>query len=133
MRIYSNTLLSWPQAIYVFQTARLYPGRWRKYYYYRIDNIAPLSLTTYSPIELLQENCQYYCYHNYHRDKQAEAFNNTFKIISILNNKPQFGRKSWVYIPKVAEPCDIIVIRDDITFDIPNRRISPLFTQPLLV
>ncbi len=132
MRIYSNTLLSWPQVLYAFQAACLYPGRWMNYYYYRINDIAPLSLTTYSPIELLQENCQYYCYYNYHRDKQAEAFDNSFKMISILNNKPQFGRKSWAYIPKVAEPNDIIVIRDDITFDIPSGRISSLFTKPTL-
>ena len=80
MRLYSNTILSWPQVIRLVQSTRLYPGQWLNYYCYRIDNIAPLSLTTYSPIELLQKNSLYYCYYNYHRDKQAEAFDNRFKI-----------------------------------------------------
>ncbi len=129
MRIYSNTLLSWPQTIHVFQAARLHPGQWMNYYFYRIERVQPLVITTHSPIELLQENCQYYCYDKYYRDKRLEQYGNTFEMVSIANQEPV---KTWVHIPKVAGATDIIVIRSDIAFGIPSGRISSLFTRPVL-
>ncbi len=121
MRIYSNTLLSWPQVIHVFQGARLYPGRWLNYYFYKIEHVQPLVLTSYSPIEFLQENCQYYCYDKYYRDKRLEKYGNTRELVSDAN------QQIWVHIPKVAGATDIIVVRNDSAngFSIPS-----LFKNP---
>lgn len=116
MKIYSNTILSWPQTIHAFQAARLYPGRWQNYYFYRINERQPLILTTYSPIELLQENSKYYCYDKYSRDKRLEDYGNSFEIVSTANMKSKISRETWVHIPKMSEPNDILVIRNtDIT------------------
>ena len=93
MRIYSNTLLSWPQTLHVFQAARIYPG--------------PLVLTTYSPIDFLQENCQYYCYDKYYRDESCEKYGNRFEMVSVAN------QETWVHIPKNAGATDIIVVQND--------------------
>jgi hypothetical protein len=120
MRIYSNTLLSWPQTIHVFQAARLHPGRWLNYYFYRIERVQPLVLTTHSPIEFLQENCQYYCYDKYYRDKRLEQYGNTFEMVSISNQEPEFGKETWVHIPKVAETTDVIVVRNDTAVRFPS-------------
>ncbi len=125
MRIYSNTLLSWPQVIHVFQGARLYPGRWLNYYFYKIEHVQPLVLTSYSPIEFLQENCQYYCYDKYYRDKRLEKYGNTRELVSDAN------QQIWVHIPKVAGATDIIVVRNDSAngFSIPSLFKTP---QPVL-
>lgn len=120
MRIYSNTLLSWPQVIHVFQAARLYPGRWYHYYFYKINHVQPYVLTTNSPIELLQENCQYYCYDKYYRDERLEKYGNYFEMISVANKEPEFGIETWGYIPKVAAANDIIVIRNDFAKGYPS-------------
>jgi hypothetical protein len=115
MRIYSNTLLSWPIALHISQTSRIYPGKWFNYHYYKISNIHPLIINTYSPIELLQENCKYYCYNKYYRDKRSEIFHNTFKIVNNFNQKSDFGKETWIYIPKIIEINDIIVIKKNKT------------------
>jgi hypothetical protein len=121
MRLYSNTLLSWPQVIHVFQGARLYPGRWLNYYFYKIEHVQPLILTSYSPIEFLQENCQYYCYDKYYRDKRLENYGNTRELVSDAN------QQIWVHIPKVAGATDIIVVRNDSAnrFSIPSLFKTP--------
>jgi hypothetical protein len=122
MRIYSNTLLSWPQVIHVFQGARLYPGRWLNYYFYKIEHVQPLVLTSYSPMEFLQENCQYYCYDKYYRDKRLEKYGNTRELVSDAN------QQIWVHIPKVAGATDIIVVRNDSAngFSIPSLFKTPV-------
>jgi hypothetical protein len=130
MRIYSNTLLSWPQTIHVFQAARLYPGRWLNYYFYKIERVQPLVLTTHSPIEFLQENCQYYCYDNYYRDKRLEQYGNTFEMVSISNQEPEFGKETWVHIPKVAGATDIIVVRNDTAVGFPSATFNNFFKHP---
>jgi hypothetical protein len=122
MRIYSNTLLSWPQALHVFQAARIHPGRWLNYYFYKIERVQPLVLTTHSPIEFLQENCQYYCYDKYYRDKRLEKYGNTCELVSDTN------QQIWVHIPKVAGANDIIVVRNDSAkgFSVPSLFKTPL-------
>jgi hypothetical protein len=120
MRLFSNTKLSWPQTLHLFQAARLYPGRWQNYYLYRIEIIEPVCLTTHSPIELLQENSKYYCYDKYSRDKRPEKFGNNFRLISVLNKEPKFGIENWGHIPKVAEPYDIIAIQNDTLVGYPS-------------
>jgi len=120
MRIYSNTLLSWTESLHIFQAARLYHGIFRNYNIYKINVIKPLILTTDSPIELLEENCQYYCYDRYYRNKYLEQFGNTFELASIINKKAEFEKETCVYIPKMAEVNNIIVIRNDIIYGYPN-------------
>jgi len=107
MRIYSNTLLSWPSALHVFQAARLYPGRWLNYNFYKIEHSNPLVLTTHSPIDFLQENCQYYCYDTYYRNESYEKYGNRFEMVSVGL------QEIWVHIPKTAGATDIIVVRND--------------------
>jgi|LauGreDrversion4_2_1035121.scaffolds.fasta_scaffold321867_1 hypothetical protein len=127
MRIHSNTLLSWPQVLHAFQAARLYQGRWMNYYFYKINSTQPLILTTHSPIEFLQENCQYYCYDNYYRDKRFEQYGNSFELVNVCNKDPQFAQETWVYVPKTTEPDDIIVIRNDTAFGYPSANFRSYF------
>jgi hypothetical protein len=132
MRIYSNTLLSWPQVIHVFQAARLHPRRWLNYYFYKINHVQPYVLTTNSPIELLQENCQYYCYDKYHRDQRLEVYGNRFEMISVANKESYFGVETWGYIPKVAGANDIILIHNDLATGYPSVVSPSLIPFPAL-
>lgn len=120
MRIYCNTLLSLPQVFYIYQAAKLYPGRWQNYYFYHIKCINPtLVLKTYSPIELLQENSKYYCYDHYNRDERLEIFGNCIKMVHIHNSKPTFS-ESYVYAPKTIDINDILVIQSNINSGLPS-------------
>ncbi len=123
MRIYSNTFLAWPQVIHLSHQARLYPGRWQNYYMYRVRQCDPLMLKTYSPVELLQENRYYYCFNHFHRYTRLERAGNKCEN-SIVNN----NLETWIYIPKYAEPDDIIVVKSDI---IPTGAISFFFNPTL--
>lgn len=120
MRIFSNTIMSWPHTIHAFQAARVYPGRWYNYYFYKIHSRQPLVLTSYSPLEFLQENCQYYCYDKFYRDKRLEQYGNDFEIVSIANKESDFAQENWVYIPKTADTDDIIVIHNSNAVGIPS-------------
>ena len=119
MRLYSNTILSWPQVLHAFQVARVYPGQWHYYYFYKIQTINPLILTTHSPIELLQENCNYYCYDKYYRDKRFEKYGNIVVSANIHNKQIRLGEEIWIHIPKMAEVDDIIVVQSDTTVGYP--------------
>lgn len=127
MRIHSNTLLSWPQTLHVFQASRLYQGRWMNYYFYKINSTNPLILTTHSPIEFLQENCQYYSYDKYYRDKRIEQYGNSFELVNIKNKETEFAKETWVYVPKAAEPDDIIVVRNDTAIGYPSANFRSYF------
>lgn len=131
MRMFSNTLLSWPHTLHAFQAARLYPGRWHHYYFYKIYCRQPLILTTHSPIEFLQENCQYYCYDKYYRDKRIEQFGNEFTLISINSKETNFDVETWGYIPKGAETNDIIVIQSPCAIGTPSVNFKSGFNFPL--
>jgi hypothetical protein len=76
-------------------------------------------------MEFLQENCQYYCYDKYHRDKRLEKYGNTRELVSDAN------QDIWVHIPKVAGATDIIVVRNDSAngFSVPSLFKTP---QPVL-
>ena len=127
MRIYSNTLLSCPQTLHVFQAARIYPGRWLNYYFYKVERVQPLVLTTYSPIDFLQENCQYYCYNKYYRDESYEKYGNRFEMVSVAN------QETWVHIPKNAGATDIIVVRNDRVSGYPINWFRPAALLPVPV
>lgn len=131
MRLFSNSILSWPQVIHATQAARLYPGRWHHYYFYKIYCRQPLVLTTHSPLELLQENCQYYCYDKYYRDKRLEQYGNQFELVSMTNKESDFAQESWVHIPKAAETDDIIVIRNPYAIGISSANFKSGFNFPL--
>lgn len=125
MRIYSNTNLSWPQTLHIFQVARLYPQKWLHYNFYKIKQTQPLIISTNSPIELLENNYQYYCYDKYYRDKRLEKYRNTYELCSIINKTPEFNLESYIYIPKTIIRNDMIVIENsnNITGNIPYNPI----------
>jgi hypothetical protein len=113
MRLYSNTLLYLPQVVYAFRFGPLYPGRWNNYYFYYIKNRTPLVLHTYSPLELLQENNHYYCYDNFHRDTRLERSDNAFEIVTVHNQPDNFGKETYVSIPKNSMSDDILLVKID--------------------
>jgi hypothetical protein len=114
MRIYSNTLLSWPLICHLNQSARLYPGQWQNYYFYRVKLRKPaLVLHSYSPIELLQENSLFYCYERYNRNKKIEDVDNELVLTHIENYK-QKCIKTYTYIPKLLNVNDIMIVQSDI-------------------
>lgn len=129
--MFSNTLLTWPQSLHAFQAARLYPGRWHHYYFYKVYNTQPLVLTTNSPLEFLQENCQYYCYDKYYRDTRLEQYGNQFELVSMTNKESEFAQENWVYIPKAIEINDIIVIRNPTANGTPSVKSNYSFNFPL--
>ena len=100
------------------------------YYFYKINHVQPLVITTHSPIEFLQENCQYYCYDKYYRDKRLEQYGNTFEMVSIANQEPDFGKETWVHIPKVAGATDVIVVRNDTAVGFPSATFNNFFKHP---
>ena len=112
MRIYSNTLLSWPQLLHVSQVARLQarPGHWHNYYFYRVGARSPTNIITYSPITLLQEDRQYYCYDKLQRNKLPDSWGTVNEMIRINNDPLPFPTEQWVTIPYHAAANDIIVI-----------------------
>lgn len=123
MRIYSNTLLSWPQVLHVSQATRLYTGKWLNYNFYKIHNTRPLIITTNSPIEHLEENWKYYCYNRYYRDEEFEHYGNTLEPCTIINkNKTndKFCTEIPIYIPKLAGYNDIIVFYNDLEKEFPR-------------
>lgn len=129
MRIYSKTPLSWPIVLHVAQAARLYPGRWQNYYFYRVKIREPtLILQTYSPLELLQENSHFYCYDRYNRDKQLEKLGNELTM-TYIENSPPFT-ENYTYVPKPLTNNDILVIRSDFTTGVPGINLHRLFTTP---
>jgi hypothetical protein len=102
MRIFSNIALTWPQVLHVSQAARVHPGCWKNYYFYRIQSRNPTTILTYSPIIHLQMNSPYYCYDKYLRDKSRESVG--CEMVSINN------QLLWINIPKSAQENDIIAI-----------------------
>jgi len=120
MRIYSNTLISWPHGLHLFQAARMYPGRWHNYYLYRVRQTNPLEFITYSPINLLQENRQYYCYDRFYRDLRPEKLGNSLELVSVHNKTVSFGEELWVHIPKYIKVNDIIAINHTFPTGVPS-------------
>lgn len=110
MRLYSNKLLSWPQMLHAFQAGRLYTGRWQNYYFYRVSRVQPLVITTHSPLEFLQENNQYYCYEKYNRNKTLEGFENICESVFLQNQEMDYN-ETWIYVPKMINKNDIIVVQ----------------------
>jgi hypothetical protein len=128
MRIYSSSILSWTQVLHVYNASRLYSGRWQNYYFYRIKDINPLRIITYSPLNLLQEDRQYFCYYKLHRDKRSETFGNVSELIS----NPNMFDETLVRIPKYTEPNDLLVIHDIRPAGYQSLHYPPYTTWPVL-
>ncbi len=105
MKLYSSTLLTWPQVLHLFQAGRLYPGRWQNYYFYKVLKVDPLLLYTHSPLSHLMENRQYYCYNKYHRVPREEQGN---KFVVTQMNEVQKD----VWFPVTAQAEDLLVVHD---------------------
>lgn len=112
MRIYSNIQLSWPQLLQVYTLSRIYPGQWYHYNFYKVLNTKPIQLLTYSPINLLQENRQYYCYDKLIANKKLEHSGNTSELIKFKNSVDI----KQIYYPTTILPNDIMVIHEYNTF-----------------
>jgi hypothetical protein len=110
MRIFSNIILTWTQVIHVSQAARLYPGKWHNYYFYRIASRNPTRIITYSPVYLLQKNKQYYCYNRLCHDPRAEKQGNATELVSVNNLHHSLTEELYATIPKIAQSNDIIAI-----------------------
>jgi hypothetical protein len=113
MRLYSNTLLYLPQIVYYFRWAARHPGQLNNYHFYCIKNRSPLVLHTYSPLEFLQENNHYYCYDSFYRDTRLERSGNVFEVVTVHNQPTDFGKETYVYIPKNAKNDDFILVKND--------------------
>jgi hypothetical protein len=111
MRIFSNIYLTWPQVLHVSQVSRVHPGPWYNYYIYRITSRNPTQITTYSPINLLYYNTEYYCYNRYNRDIESEKQGNICEIVTINNQSPTLSNDIWINIPKASNNNDLIVIK----------------------
>jgi hypothetical protein len=111
MRIYSNTRLTWFQLLHVSTAARIHVGRWQNYYFYRVDSRDPTNIITYSPISLLKEDREYYCYDKLQRNKLLDSRGNVFNMATVNRRPPPFPTELWVNIPYHAAANDVIVIR----------------------
>ena len=101
MRIFSNTILAWPEVFHVFQAARLSSRKWQNYSFYHIQQRVPLILTTHSSIRFLESSKDYYCYQRLYRDTKLEQ----------SGSEEVLANKHPIWIPSSATVNDIIVIR----------------------
>jgi hypothetical protein len=133
MRIYSKTPLSWPLVLHITQAVRLYPGQWQNYYFYRVKLKTPtLLLQTYSPIELLQDNTPFYCYHRYNRDQYLENLGNKLALTYITHIK-HIHTKKYIYIPKSLEINDILIVKNNLNTIAPSIYLPSLFNTHSIV
>jgi hypothetical protein len=109
MRIFSNIVLNWPQLLHVNQVSRLYSGKLGDYQIFRVSMIEPLKINSYSPLNLLEENRPYFCYHNFLRDRTT---NNQNKHVLINDSH----RTYFIYVPETVGFNDIIIIHSDFVF-----------------
>ena len=100
MRLYSNKLLTWPNIFHATQCAKAYTGQWATMNFYTIQKLEPLTIKSYSPLYLLEENNKYYCYYYYNRDYSHE----------ILGNSPWIYKNKAIYLPTLIQNGDIVVI-----------------------
>jgi hypothetical protein len=109
MRIFSNIVLSRPHLLHINQVARFHPGKWNNYHIFRISMVEPLKIITYSPLNLLEDNRQYFCYHNFLRDRTT---NNQNKHV-LMNES---SNKYFIYVPETVGFNDVIIIHSDFVF-----------------
>jgi hypothetical protein len=127
MRIYSSIKLSSSKLFYLSNAGRVYPGRWMDNYLYLIKSKEPNKIITYSPVDLLQENRNYYCYNKSGIYKRCESRKNVCEMTTI-NNKQEL----IIYIPKCVEPDDMILIHSPVPTGYQSAIYSNLFPYPIL-
>lgn len=64
MRLFTNTLLAWPEVLHVFQAARLSTARWQTYSFSRVQQG--------EPIPNMPSGQQLYCYEHYYRKPELD-------------------------------------------------------------
>lgn len=89
MRLFSNTLLAWPEVLHVFQAARLSTGKWQNYSFSRV--LSGESLPN------VASGKQLYCYEHFYRKPELDI------VINSWNSSKH----------AVSKPHDVIVIRHD--------------------
>lgn len=123
MRIYSNTRLCLPNIIHTLHASMNTPvGRWDTLYFFHVQSVKPLTLKTSACIELLQENRKYYCYDKIYRNKSIEILGNISDTIS-YNMDTDNNNNIHVYIPKLTSSNDIIIVRDDTSYEYPTLHV----------
>lgn len=127
MRIYSSVELSFSKFLYLSNAGRVYPGRWLDNYLYLVKSKQPNKIITYSPVDLLQENRNYYCYDKSGIYKRCESRKNVCEMTTI-NNKQEL----IIYIPKCVEPDDMILIHSPTHTVYQNASYFTVFPYPNL-
>lgn len=131
MKVYSNIPLSWPSLLHMYTVPRLSLHPWNNYHFYKIISSYPVKINNISPIKLLTNNIDYYCYFNvvdwkYQHKSHNYLVNiklNMYNEVDIEKNKEKVSNmyvkakcnnfeNNYIYIPKCIEQDDLIVIKD---------------------
>jgi hypothetical protein len=110
MKLYSNKLLTWPSALHLRSISHIYYGKWLDYNIYKIQNINPLIINTYSPINKLHMDNTYYCYDKYEYNRSLDSTNKNH--IAHLYNDIYTYTVPKIKLPNNIEGGDIIVIHE---------------------
>ncbi len=113
MRIHSNIILPWPQVLHAFNSSRIYNGQWGNFNFFKVVSNKPFDINSYSPITLLETNRYYYLYNNYFRDVTQEKYGNVIEKITIYNPSTKNVETSYIWIPKIVETGDVILVHTD--------------------
>jgi len=114
MRIYSDRILSWNGILQATYAASISPNKWLNTYTYKIKQLRPTILHTFSPIEFLEEDRKYYFYNYLLRDKTCEHIPNIIDTIETINNKQVLFYNDYkIYLPFTAIAEDIIILHGD--------------------
>jgi hypothetical protein len=118
MRIYSNVVLNWPMLIYATNVAR---KRTHTHDVYRIMNVKPTIIHTYSSAHILQKNIRYYYYDDYKRLEYCDVFDNVTDTARIYNLESNINTDmSNIFLPSQLKAGDVIAIYNNI------RQVMPL-------
>ena len=124
MKLYSNTLLTWPSALHLSTMSRIHQGKWFDYHIYKITCVKPLIINSYSSITKLRDNHTYYCYYKYNRAELLERPNTSYitrVIFDMGGFYDKYDNKYTMFdaynVPRIRLPNsiqggDIIVIHD---------------------
>lgn len=108
MRIFSNTYLHWSEVQLLKCVTRYYPGHIMNLYLFRIQHIRPITLLeTHSPLEILESDRPYYCYHTLGFRRTKTFARNTMYEVHL----PVKGHLR-IYLPSSASEQDILAVRD---------------------
>lgn len=109
MRIFSNTHLHWGEVQLLKCVARRYPGYAMGMYLYRIQDLRrgiphfSASVDTHAPLDVLQENRPYYCYH------MGKHFTTNARYwVSLRQEECNYE----IYLPSSVTCKDVIAVQD---------------------